>query len=91
MHIILYQIYILKRMYIASSRQLRRLDSVTRSLIFANFSETIQGVTTIRAYHTQQRFIDLSNEFIDRNHACHLASAVSNRFDFTIMDLTFEF
>ena len=63
----------------SSSRQLRRLDSVTRSYIFANFSETIQGLSSIRAYHAQQRFIDISDQFIDRNQSCHLASSVSNR------------
>ncbi len=74
-------IYFLKRVYIASSRQLRRLDSVTRSSIFANFGETIQGVTSIRAYHVQQRFTDVSDKFMDRNQSCHLASTVSNRFE----------
>ncbi|CAF3495114.1 unnamed protein product, partial [Rotaria sp. Silwood1] len=71
-------IYI-QRIYISSSRQLRRLDSVTRSLIFANFSETIQGLSSIRAYHAQQRFIDLSDKYMDRNQSCNLASSVSNR------------
>ncbi|CAF5227737.1 unnamed protein product, partial [Rotaria magnacalcarata] len=63
----------------SSSRQLRRLDSVTRSSIYANFSETIQGLTSIRAYQAQQRFIDLSDKFMDRNQSYHLASSVSNR------------
>jgi len=52
---------------------------VSRSWIFANFSETIQGLSSIRAYHAQQRFIDISDRFIDRNQSCHLASSVSNR------------
>ncbi|CAF4159712.1 unnamed protein product [Rotaria magnacalcarata] len=71
-------IYI-QRVYVSSSRQLRRLDSITRSSIYANFSETIQGLTSIRAYQAQQRFIDLSDKFMDRNQSCHLASSVSNR------------
>ncbi|UJR14426.1 hypothetical protein I4U23_001423 [Adineta vaga] len=69
----------IQRVYVSSSRQLRRLDSVTRSSIFANFSETIQGLTSIRAYHKQQRFIDLSDKFTDRNQSCHLASSMCNR------------
>ncbi|CAF0741409.1 unnamed protein product [Adineta ricciae] len=69
----------IQRVYVSSSRQLRRLDSVTRSSIFANFSETIQGLTSIRAYHEQQRFIDLSDQFTDRNSSCHLASSICNR------------
>ncbi|CAM4943622.1 unnamed protein product [Rotaria socialis] len=71
-------IYI-QRVYVSSSRQLRRLDSITRSSIYANFSETIQGLTSIRAYQAQQRFIDLSDKFMDRNQSCHLASSVANR------------
>ncbi|CAF4534461.1 unnamed protein product [Rotaria magnacalcarata] len=68
-----------KRVYMSSSRQLRLLDSVTRSSIYANFSETIQGLTSIRAYQAQQSFIDLSDKFMDRNQSYHLASSVSNR------------
>ncbi|UJR17989.1 hypothetical protein I4U23_004890 [Adineta vaga] len=69
----------IQRIYIASSRQLRRLDSVTRSSIYANFGETIHGLSSIRAYHVQQRFIDLADKFMDRNQSCHFASSVANR------------
>jgi len=69
-----------KRLYISSSRQLRRLDLVTRSHIFAHFGETIQGIRSIRAYQSQQRFIELSNKYIDRNQSCQLASTVCNRY-----------
>ena len=39
---------------------MKRLDGVSRSPIFANFSETISGVSTIRAYGKQGSFIDLA-------------------------------
>lgn len=71
-------------MYVSSSRQLRRLDSVTRSSIYANFGETIQGLDSIRAYNAEQRFIDVSDKFVDRNQSCNLASAVANRLEFFI-------
>ncbi len=71
-------------MYVSSSRQLRRLDSVTRSSIYANFGETIQGLNSIRAYHVEQRFIDISDKFVDRNQSCNFASSVANRFEFFI-------
>lgn len=70
-----------KRLYMSSSRQLRRLDSVSRSRIYANFGETMLGLTSIRAYHAQRRFIDLSDQYMDKNQSCHLASSVSNRFE----------
>ncbi|CAF4372173.1 unnamed protein product, partial [Adineta steineri] len=57
----------------------RRLDSTTRSPVYSNFGETVQGLTSIRAYNAQQRFIDLSDGLLDRNQACYFASCVSNR------------
>ncbi|CAF4292967.1 unnamed protein product [Adineta steineri] len=69
----------IQRVYVSSSRQLGRLDSVTRSSIYANFAKTIQGISSIRAYHAQQRFIDVSDRFVDRNISCHFASSVANR------------
>ncbi|KAJ1850914.1 hypothetical protein LPJ76_006301, partial [Coemansia sp. RSA 638] len=47
----------MRQLYLCSSRELRRLDSTTRSPIFAHFQESIGGVSTIRAYNQQPRFI----------------------------------
>lgn len=35
------------------NRDLQRLESVSRSPIFAQFSETLNGVSTLRAYNQQ--------------------------------------
>lgn len=45
------------RFYLASSRDLKRLESVQRSPLFQQFGETLSGITTIRAYGDEQRFI----------------------------------
>lgn len=37
------------------NRDLQRLESVSRSPIFAQFSETLSGVSTLRAYNQQAR------------------------------------
>ncbi|KAJ2666002.1 hypothetical protein IW148_001361 [Coemansia sp. RSA 1199] len=47
----------LQQRCLRSSRELRRLDSATRSPIFAHFQESIGGVPTIRAYDQQPRFV----------------------------------
>lgn len=39
--------------YRSTSRELRRLDSVARSPIYASFSETLDGSSTIRAFKSQ--------------------------------------
>lgn len=43
--------------YLRSSRDLKRLESVQRSPLFQQFGETLSGVTTIRAYSDERRFI----------------------------------
>lgn len=43
--------------YLEASRDLKRLESVQRSPLFQQFGETLSGVTTIRAYGDERRFI----------------------------------
>jgi ABC-type multidrug transport system fused ATPase/permease subunit len=44
-------------LYINSSRDLKRLESVHRSPLYQQFGETLSGMTTIRAYGDERRFI----------------------------------
>jgi ABC-type multidrug transport system fused ATPase/permease subunit len=43
--------------YLRASRDLKRLESVNRSPLFQQFGETLSGMTTIRAYGDERRFI----------------------------------
>uniref|UniRef100_A0A8C5L1D2 ATP-binding cassette, sub-family member 2 n=1 Tax=Jaculus jaculus TaxID=51337 RepID=A0A8C5L1D2_JACJA len=65
--------------YVATSRQLRRLDSITRSPIYSHFSETVTGLTVIRAFEHQQRFLTHSETVMDTNQKCIFAWISSNR------------
>uniref|UniRef100_A0A8C2LWX6 ABC-type glutathione-S-conjugate transporter n=1 Tax=Cricetulus griseus TaxID=10029 RepID=A0A8C2LWX6_CRIGR len=65
--------------YVATSRQLRRLDSVTRSPIYSHFSETVSGLPVIRAFEHQQRFLSRSEGLIDTNQKCVFSWITSNR------------
>jgi ABC-type multidrug transport system fused ATPase/permease subunit len=49
--------YAVARFYIRSSRDLKRLESVQRSPLFQQFGETLTGITTIRAYGDEKRFV----------------------------------
>ena len=41
----------LSQYYRPTNRDIKRLESVARSPIYAHFSETLYGVSTVRAYH----------------------------------------
>ncbi|KAK5993924.1 ABC transporter 7 [Cladobotryum mycophilum] len=43
--------------YLCASRDLKRLESIQRSPLFQQFGETLSGMTTIRAYGDERRFI----------------------------------
>ncbi|KAK4230393.1 ATP-dependent bile acid permease [Podospora fimiseda] len=48
---------LLGQFYLHSSRDLKRLESLEKSPLFQQFGETLSGVTTIRAYGDERRFI----------------------------------
>lgn len=69
----------IQRYYLRASRELKRLDSVSRSPIYAHFQETLGGISTIRAYRQQQRFL-LENEWrVDSNMKAYFPSISANR------------
>ncbi|XP_076266259.1 multidrug resistance-associated protein 1-like isoform X6 [Rhynchophorus ferrugineus] len=71
--------YFIQRFYVATSRQLKRLESVSRSPIYSHFGETVTGVQAIRAFNQQDRFIRESEQKVDLNQVCYYPSIISNR------------
>ncbi|XP_054162747.1 ATP-binding cassette sub-family C member 3-like [Oppia nitens] len=71
--------YLVQRIYISTSRQLKRIDSTSRSPIYTHFSETVNGSTSIRAFGATDEFIQESNNRIDANHCCYYPSFTAGR------------
>ncbi|XP_072760183.1 multidrug resistance-associated protein 1 isoform X2 [Anoplolepis gracilipes] len=71
--------YFIQRFYVASSRQLKRLESVSRSPIYSHFSESVTGAQIIRAYGVQEQFIHESENRVDSNQVCYYPSIIANR------------
>jgi len=69
----------IQRYYLRTSRELKRLDSVSRSPIYAHFQETLGGISTIRAYQQQKRFIEENKYRIDENMRAYFPSISANR------------
>ncbi|KAH9522434.1 Mrp-4p [Dermatophagoides farinae] len=67
------------RLYISTARQLKRIESITKSPVYSHFSETLSGVGTIRAYSCMEQFITKNDDNSDINNSCNLAMFISNR------------
>ncbi|XP_070558785.1 ATP-binding cassette sub-family C member 9-like [Ptychodera flava] len=66
-------VYVLiQKYYLATSRELQRLDNITRSPIFTHFTETLGGLPIIRAYRDEQRFRKRILQTIDSNATARL-------------------
>jgi ABC-type multidrug transport system fused ATPase/permease subunit len=66
------------RFYMKSSREVKRLDSISRSPIYANFGETLDGTSVIRAYEAQDQFIEKNYKLLDLNQRAYFIISSSN-------------
>lgn len=68
-----------QQFYMQTLRELKRLELVTRSPIFAHFQETLNGITTIRGYGQEQRFMRLNEIKVDNNLGAYHPTVNCNR------------
>ncbi|KAJ2800586.1 Transporter of the ATP-binding cassette (ABC), partial [Coemansia guatemalensis] len=59
--------WIIGVLYLSASREIKRFESVTKSPIYTHFGETLNGVSTIRAYGQEGRFKKANYSKIDDN------------------------
>ncbi|XP_058056478.1 ATP-binding cassette sub-family C member Sur [Anopheles bellator] len=71
--------YVVQKFYRASSRELQRIESITYSPVLAHFAETIEGVTTIRAFGQESRFMEVLFRRMEANNVAQVALNCSNR------------
>ncbi|SCW00905.1 LAFE_0D00716g1_1 [Lachancea fermentati] len=71
--------YLVGYFYMAGSRELKRFESISRSPIHQHFSETLVGITTIRAYGDERRFMLENLQKVDENNKPFFYLWVANR------------
>ncbi|XP_059310593.1 ABC transporter C family member 4-like, partial [Lycium ferocissimum] len=67
-----------RRYYIASSRELTRLGSITKAPILHHFSETISGIMTVRCFRKEDKFFQGNVERVNANLRMDFHSNASN-------------
>ena len=64
----------LQGFYVPTARQLKRIESVTRTPIYVLFSETLSGGPSIRAYGATHSFLQECRARVDHNQVYYFAS-----------------
>ncbi|PRP77615.1 hypothetical protein PROFUN_00476 [Planoprotostelium fungivorum] len=77
----------IQKYYLFSSRELKRLESISKSPIYAQFSETLAGVHTIKPYDRRSDFIEINNRRLDTNNQAFYCGQVANRWLSLRLDL----
>ncbi|PBL03741.1 ABC protein [Armillaria gallica] len=65
--------------YRASAREMKRLDAMLRSVLYAHFSESLTGLPTIRAYREIPRFVKDNQFYIDLENRALILTVTNQR------------
>ncbi|KAK1361664.1 hypothetical protein POM88_046138 [Heracleum sosnowskyi] len=63
----------------STAREVKLLDSITRSPVYAQFGEALNGLSTIRAYKAYDRMANFNGKSMDNNIRFTLVNISSNR------------
>ncbi|EFA78278.1 ABC transporter C family protein [Heterostelium album PN500] len=79
--------YFVQIIYRNTSRELKRMESISRSPIFSSVGESYSGLVTIRSFKQQQRFINQIHTQIDVNQRLYFYSYACHRWMGTRLEL----
>uniref|UniRef100_A0A0A0KAW3 ABC-type xenobiotic transporter n=2 Tax=Cucumis sativus TaxID=3659 RepID=A0A0A0KAW3_CUCSA len=65
--------------YQSTAREVKRLDSISRSPVYAQFTEALNGLSTIRAYKAYDRMAEVNGKSMDNNIRFTLVNMSGNR------------
>ena len=71
--------YIVLQYYRHCSRELKRIESTTKSPIFSHFAETLNGLECLRAFELEQIFLKKHVLSLDTNHRAFFLTNAANR------------
>ncbi|GAA96149.1 uncharacterized protein L969DRAFT_91604 [Mixia osmundae IAM 14324] len=79
--------YAAANFYLSSAREIKRLDNLLRSGLYAHFSESLAGLATIRAYAESDRFLKRNEELVDTENRAYYLTTQNQRWLGVRLDL----
>ncbi|KAL8286968.1 hypothetical protein RQP46_003974 [Phenoliferia psychrophenolica] len=73
--------------YRQSARELKRLDNILRSSLYAHFSESLAGLATIRAFGETERFMLDNERHLDIENRAYFLTIINQRWLAVRLDL----
>jgi ATP-binding cassette subfamily C (CFTR/MRP) protein 1 len=80
-------IYPIQHVYLKTSRQLRYLDLEYKSPLYAHFTETLEGLTTIRAYYWERAAMEKQASNLDHSQKPYYMLLCVQRWLNLVLDL----
>ncbi|WPK25507.1 hypothetical protein PUMCH_002824 [Australozyma saopauloensis] len=74
-------------LYSGSSREVKRLEAVQRSVVYNNFNETLTGMDTIKAYLSESLFIEKNDYLLNRMNEAYFLSIATQRWLCVYLDM----
>ncbi|ODV71463.1 P-loop containing nucleoside triphosphate hydrolase protein, partial [Cyberlindnera jadinii NRRL Y-1542] len=71
--------FITANFYIASSIEVKRIESIQRSHVFNNFHEILNGLNTLKAYHALGRFMAKNKRLLNRMNEAYFVVIANQR------------
>ncbi|XP_022156302.1 ABC transporter C family member 1-like [Momordica charantia] len=71
--------YVAYLYYQRTSREVQRLDSISRSCVYAQFGEALNGLSSTRAYKAHDRMTEINAKSMDNNIRFTLVNTSANR------------
>jgi ABC-type multidrug transport system fused ATPase/permease subunit len=77
----------IQKFFKATNTSVARLESISRSPIYADFSQALNGMTTIRAYNDAPRFIEGLERCVDANSVANVTQQLAGQWLAIRLDL----
>lgn len=74
-------------LYSGSSREVKRLEAVQRSVVYNNFNETLTGMETIKAFLSQDMFVKKNDYLLNRMNEAYFLSIATQRWLCVYLDM----